>query len=201
MTVRASKNAFLALAAVLAASRGHAMTLGKPLNVSELVRRSSDIVVGTVTRVTEAPTGALPTVEVELRLSETIRGGARGTLAFRQLASGVPGKPENGRRYVGLVPGMPSYRRGDHVLLFLGPQGSLGLRSTVGLQQGRFSLGAGGAENGVGNQGLFRDLRVRARDEKEAAVLANTRGAIHTEAFLSLLRRAVAEKSWDGGAR
>src|SRR5262245_33009277 len=102
----------LTLAAILVPPAS-ATTLGQPLTVADLVRRSSDIVVGTVTRVTDAQQGSLPTIEVELKVSEAIRGSARGTLTFRQLAARAPERRQDGRRYVGIVPGMPSYAKGD----------------------------------------------------------------------------------------
>lgn len=201
MTLRRLNCAVAALAATLAASPAHAMTLGKPLTVADLVRRSSDIVVGTVTRVSDGRFGNLATLEVELSVSETLRGSAQGPFKFRQLAGRAPERQEDGRRYLGLVPGMPSYKKGDAVLLFLGREGSLGLRTTVGLGQGRFDLKAGNALNGFGNEGLFRDVAVKAKDEKEAALLATSKGSVRTETLVGLVRRAVVEKWWDGGAQ
>ncbi len=190
----------LALVAILA-EPASATTLGRPLNVADLVRRSSDIVVGTVTRVADGQTGGLAVVEVELDVKESIRGAARGRLNFRQLAPRAPERRADGRRYLGLVPGMPSYAKGDSVLLFLGPEGSRGLRTTVGLQQGRFELRAGQAENGVSNQGLFRGVTARPQDAGEAAMLATARGGVRADALIGLVRRAVAEQWWDGGVK
>src|SRR5262245_43622008 len=116
----------------------------KPMNLSDLVRESSQIVVGTVSAVNQGiGRNHLPYTDVELNVSETLRGQTGSTLTFRQfgLQSALPAVDV--RRYVGLVAGMPQYKVGEHVVLFLGRDSSLGYRTTIGLGQGKFSLQGG----------------------------------------------------------
>src|SRR6185436_17938742 len=100
----------------------------------------------------------------------------------------------------GLVAGMPQYKAGDEVVLFLGKTSPIGFRATIGLGQGRFALRGGNVVNEVDNAGLFKDLDVRNRklDEKERHLVTTTHGVLGADTFLSFLRRAVGEKWWNG---
>lgn len=204
--------ALLALgAAWLLPQPGFALTT-KPMNMSDLVRQSEEIVTGTVTEVSQGTDDrGFPYTEIQLRVAEAIRGDARGTLTFRQLGFQTAQPAVDGRRQLNLVAGMPRYTKGDQVALFLSRTSSIGLRTTVGLEQGRFALRGGNFENGVKNAGLFRnvDFSKATLDTKEQAVTTTEVGAVNAEAFLGLVRRAVARNWWakplkkeaTGGAR
>ena len=69
--------------------------------------------------------------------------------------------------------GVPVFHSGEEVVLFLYGESSLGLSSTVGLGQGRFSVltdkqGRRVALNAVGNRNLMRELRPAARERLRA---------------------------------
>jgi len=173
-----------------------------PMNVADLVRHSSAIVVGTVASVTQSSEpGQLPYTQVQVKVSETITGrrAPDGTLTFRQFGLQTPLPSASGRRYVGLLAGMPTYHAGDQVVLFLGRTSSIGLRTTAGLQQGKFVARAGNLQNEVNNSGLFRDLSFTGRtlSDKEAAMVETKEGAVAVDTFLGLVRRAVNEHWWD----
>jgi hypothetical protein len=140
----------------------------------------------------------LPYTEVELKISESILGAGATTLTFRQFGLQTPLPAANGRKYVGLVAGMPKYKAGEQVVLFLGKTSSLGYRTTIGLGQGKFDLRGGNLENDFNNAGLFQnlDLGTRPLGPKEKHLVTTTQGAIGADTFLSLLRRAVNEKWW-----
>ena len=70
-------------------------------------------------------------------------------MVFRQVRSGQAG--------VKGIPGIPSYQRGEEVVLFLHADSRLGLTSPVGLFQGVFHL----AEAGDGTMGLLNGLQNR----------------------------------------
>ena len=168
-----------------------------PMNVSDLIRESDQIVVGTVSAVNSGfQKNQLPYTEVVVNVSESIRGNGEKTLTFRQfgLPSAQPAK--DGRRYVGLVAGMPQYKPGEHVVLFLSRSSSIGYRSTIGLGLGKFSLRGGNLENEFNNAGLFQNLKMAATalDEKESRLVQTEQGAVGAEAFLGFVRRAVSEK-------
>ncbi len=194
--------ALLALgAAWLGAPPSHAMS-SPPMNVADLVRHSASIVVGTVSSVTQSSApGQLPYTQISVKVSETITGrrAPDGTLIFRQFGLQSPLPAADGRKFVGTIAGMPSYKTGDQVVLFLGPVSRIGLRTTAGLQQGKFVARAGNLQNEVNNSGLFRDLSFTGRtlDDKEAAMIETKEGAVSVDTFLGLVRRAVSERWWD----
>jgi hypothetical protein len=193
--------ALLALGGALLLAPPSLATSMQPLNLSDLVRESTNIVAGTVTAVSEGiDQDRMPYTEIQLKVSETIRGKTDGKLTFRQfgLQSGRPS--ESGRKYIGLIAGAPRYAVGDHVVLFLGPTSKIGLRTTVGLGQGHFVLRGGALQNDHNNSGLFRNLDVgkMALSEKEMSMVATEQGGVGADTFLGLVRRAVSEKLWDG---
>lgn len=185
---------------LLTAASAHATTQ-TPINLADLVTTSSQIVVGTVTAVRPAHAGGLPTTEVELKVSDTLRGTAQQTLTFRTV--GLSGSPtvENGRRLLGQAPGLPQYAVGENVLLFLGPTSALGLRAPVGLQLGKFALHSGSAQNGVQNRGLFTNLPLDGRtlNAREQAMVTTQQGALDTTTFVGFVRRALQEAWWTNG--
>lgn len=168
-----------------------------PMNVSDLIRESNQIVVGTVSAVNQGiGTNQLPYTEVVVKVSESILGASGTTLTFRQFGLQSPQPDKESRRYVGLVAGMPRYKAGEHVVLFLSPTSSIGYRSTIGLGQGKFALSGGNLENEINNAGLFQNLNVAltALDDKESRLLDTEQGAVGADAFLGFVRRAVSEK-------
>lgn len=171
----------------------------KPMNISDLVRESNQIVVGRVVAVNQglAP-NRLPYTDVEVKVSESILGAGATTITFRQFGLQSPLPAEGGRKYVGLVAGMPQYKAGEQVVLFLGKTSSIGFRTTIGLGQGKFAVRGGNLENDVNNAGLFQNLDLGRRhlDDKEKHLVTTTEGAVGSDTFLSFLRRAVNEKWW-----
>jgi len=176
----------------------------KPMNVSDLVRESTQIVVGTVSAVHQGMSANhLPYTEVEVSVSEAILGTRVATLTFRQFGLQTPLPASGGRRYVGLVAGMPQYKVGDAVVLFLGRTSSIGYRTTIGLGQGKFALRGGNLLNEVNNAGLFKDIDLGGRtlDDKERHLVTTTQGAVGKETFLAFVRRAVNENWWSDPIR
>src|SRR5262249_53691315 len=175
-----------------------AMSL-QPLNVTDLVRQSTTIVRGTVTEVREGVgSNRLPYTAVEVKVAESVKGSAGGTLTFRQFGLQSPRPTENGHRYVGLIAGMPRYAAGDDVLLFLGPESSLGYRTTIGLGQGHFALRGGNFENDANNAGLFRNVSYgnHTLSDREKPMPAVQQGAVAAGTFVALVRRAVNGNWW-----
>lgn len=171
----------------------------EPRNLAELVRSSNQIVVGTVEEVSGGHQGNLPYIEVTITVAESIRGESGGTLTFRQLGMPAGDQVVDGRRVLGLMPAFPVYTAGEEVVLFLGPVTPSGFRATVGLQQGKFNVFAGGVQNGLGNVGLFKNVAVPESvtlTDSMSAVLGTDQGAVNTNAFLETVRRAVSEEWW-----
>jgi hypothetical protein len=171
----------------------------KPVNLTDLVRQSDQIVTGTVTGVSQGTDEhGLPYTQVQVKVAESIRGGASGTLTFRQFGLQTAQPASNGRKLLGLVAGMPRYTKNDQVALFLTRTSTLGLRTTIGLDQGRFVLRGGNYENGANNSGLFKDVDFSkvTLNAKEKFLTTTQIGAVSADAFLGLVRRAVNENWW-----
>ena len=200
--MRATRHWWMVLPAFLAvAAAGVAPVLATsmaPQTIADLTRGSHDIVVGTVSRVTEGRQGSLPYVEVEVSVSETIQGAPARTLTFRQPGLQSRQVASGGRRFVGLIPGLPQYAAGEQVILFLGPTSSRGFRTTVGLEQGKFGVTAGNAVNAAGNAGLFRGVTTGAGTptEKQAAMLATRQGGVQARTFIDFVRQGVQQHWW-----
>jgi hypothetical protein len=121
--------------------------------LDELTSEATQIVRGTVVsaHVEPHPTYTnLMTVVVKFRVDKTIKGAAGKQLEFRQFVWDVRDFKDDA-----------IYRRGDSMVLLLGTVSPNGLRSPVGLGQGRFRIqkdaaGQQIALNESGNVGLFR---------------------------------------------
>jgi hypothetical protein len=116
----------------------------------------------------------LMTVVVTLEVQETLKGSAQKSLQFRQYIWDLRDRRD-----------AAGYRKGDELLLMLGPTSKYGLTSPAGLEQGRFRIvrdsnGDATAINGRGNAGLFQQTAVRARSQgiklsaRQSAVLSQS---------------------------
>jgi hypothetical protein len=127
--------------------------------LDELTSEATQIVRGTVVsaRIEPHPTYTnLMTVVVKFRVDKSIKGSAGKQLEFRQFVWDARDFKD------GAI-----YRRGESMLLLLGAVSENGLRSPVGLGQGRFRIqkdaaGQPIALNEAGNIGLFRTPSARS---------------------------------------
>ena len=139
------------------AQRG-ALTVARGLD--QLVQESQVIVHGSVKSAIVEPHpkfSNLMTVLVTLHVQETLKGTAQKSVQFRQYIWDIRDQFN-----------AAGYRKGQELLLLLGPVSQYGLTSPVGLEQGRFritrdSSGRESAINGRGNAGLFQQTEARAK--------------------------------------
>jgi hypothetical protein len=114
--------------------------------LGERVRLAERIVVGRVSSVRVGAHPRYPRVvvtHVTLRVRETWKGETTETLSFMQFgdASDEPRPaPQGGELYSPRIPGMPSYRVGEEVLLFLHRPSEAGLTSPVGGPAGKVPI-------------------------------------------------------------
>lgn len=135
----------------------------QPRNLAELVSQSAVIVRGMVMSARVEPHPELThlsTVVVTLRVAETLKGAASGTLTFRQFIWDIRDRYD-----------AAGYRKGQHLFLLLNPTTSYGLRSPAGLEQGRFRIsrdaeGREVAVNGHGNVGLWERMDTELKSER-----------------------------------
>jgi len=134
----------LLLAAALGTSGAALGTTVRRMALQELVRAADRIVVGTVARVEEGrdPAGA-PCTFVTLWVSQTLKGSAPRELTIKQFGSAGPGAA--GAK----IPGLPRYREGEEVVLFLHRESHAGFTSPVGLYQGKYRIVREGARASV----------------------------------------------------
>ena len=183
--------------ALIAGTNAQAMTLGKT-NLVNLVRDADSIVIGSVSNMTDGvDERGLPYTEITLTLEETLRGNESGTYTFRQIGLLNPRLTDDGSAMMLAAPdGMPKFGMGERVLLFLSPQAQLtGLRTTVGLGMGKFTLNPGSAENQASNAGIFQSVSLAPglATPNDSRILSTTIGAVNDVDPLSLVRRAVSE--------
>jgi hypothetical protein len=130
----------------------------------------------------------LPVVRYRFQVLEGLKGVAAGQVVeFRQLSG-------SSRQIA--IPGMPGFRKGQVVLVFLHPDSRLGLTSPVGLMQGIFRPeilddGRVHFRNALDNRNLESDLDYRTPGA--ASLRAPDRAALRGEEPLTLevMRRVV----------
>jgi hypothetical protein len=150
--------AFLSLCLVIG-SQAQRGARTKLQSLDQLTSESTQIVRGTVISAHVGPHpdySNLMTVVVKFRVDKAIKGAAGKQLEFRQYVWDTRDFKDNS-----------IYRRGDSLLLMLGPVSTYGLRSPAGLGQGRFriqkdSTGLQTAVNESGNVGLFSTPSARS---------------------------------------
>jgi hypothetical protein len=140
------------------AQRG-ALTI--PRGLDQLTQEADVILRGYVTSARVEPHPQLTnlmTVLVSMNVAETVKGAPRKSIVFRQYVWDLRDQLDGAQ-----------YRKGEELLLLLGPVSENGLTSPVGLEQGRFRVlrgknGEAVAVNGRGNLGLFDAVEKRAKD-------------------------------------
>jgi hypothetical protein len=183
---------------LLGATNARAGSLVARHNIVDLISQSEIIIRGNVVEVTDGfDQNNLPYTQVTVRISETLRGDVTGDYTFRQFGLLKP-REIDGRRYLVTTPsGWSTYKTDEEVMLFLYKAASLsGLRTTVGLNQGKFAITAGGALSQADNDGLFENVTINKTklNATDRRLLATRKGAVNAEALASFVRRAVNDK-------
>lgn len=145
------------LASTYASAQRGALTA--PESIDELTQQSTLIVHGYITSAHVEPHPQfhnLMTVLVTMNVEDTLKGSSQKNLQFRQYIWDIRDQLDAAK-----------YAKKQELLLMLGPVSPYGLRSPVGLEQGRFhitrdSKGQAVAVNGRGNLELFRATEQRA---------------------------------------
>ena len=120
------------------------------LGIEEIVARADRIFVGTCVeaRGETDPEHGIVVTRYTFSVSRPVKGQVGGTVTFRQYG-GRAGK----RRTV--IDGLPVYRPGEEVVLFLKPDSEWGLTSPVGIFQGRYGVATDAAS---GRKAVVQDL-------------------------------------------
>jgi hypothetical protein len=183
-------SALLALLATAGMATGTSVRL---LNLPDMVRLADRVFLGLCLSAENQPGESISAsvVEYVFEVRQGIKGVQNGErVIFRQVRSeqtGVKG-----------IPGIPTYRSGEEILLFLHADSRIGLTSPVGLSQGVFHW----EEAGDGKMGLLNSLHNRnlpyRMGVESAQDLGISRVELHSlqevgpipiEIFTSLVRR------------
>ncbi len=166
-------------------------------NVVDLIAMAELIFVGEVVTVTDGLDGKVPYTEITVRVRESLRGYLGSTFTFRQFGLLAPRVMGNGTVNLNVTPeGWPRFTAGEQVMLFLYKPGAItGLRTTVGLFQGKFGIRRNQLKNAIDNLGLFDNIAVESGllTDKEQQLLTTVRGAVSPEIFVPFVRRVVHE--------
>lgn len=166
-------------------------------NLSQLIGRADLIVSGRVTAVSEGVDRGMPYTEVTIAVASSAKKKlqTRSSFKFRQFGTQQPRKMADGRYFLGAAPeGFPQWRKDEQVLAFLGkPASKTGLRTTVGLSQGKFNTLGGRAANAQFNRHLFKGVSLPANllSKAEAEMIKRPVGAVDAAALMGLVNRAV----------
>ena len=190
--------AVLAVALAFAATGARAGTLERRQNIANLVAQAEIILHGDVVGVTDGIENNVPYTEVRIKVRETLKGATGSVYTFRQFGLLAPHRMGNGLVNYAVRPaGWASYRTNEEVVLFLYKAAKrTGLRTTVGLGQGKFTVSAGRVASQEANAGLFENVRLDPGmlTEGDKRMLAAERGPVSAASFLSFVRRAVGER-------
>jgi len=173
----------------------HATTVASR-NVVQLIDEANTIVVGSVVAVSDGfDERGLPYTEVAFEVHESLEGAAADTLTFRQFGLSAPRKTADGKRQWLMKPdGWPTWRVGEHALVFLAPPASkTGFRTTVGLAQGKLPI-----RNGLMQRPahLFEGVEATpgTLSASESQVAAGHAGPVSADTIVGMVRRAVAQR-------
>jgi hypothetical protein len=195
----AARSALLAATAALALPA--MATQLPPQNLSQMIAKADLIVSGQVTAVKDGIENGLPFTEVTLKVGGSAKQALEpnSSYSFRQYGLLAPRKLSDGRYLLpAKIEGMPSWKVGERVLTFMNkPAAKSGMRTPVGLAQGKFSINGNKATNAFNNEGLFEGVSVNSGllRSSEAAMLAKRSGAVDLAVLQGLVNRAV-KNNW-----
>jgi len=152
----------------------------KLVDLEQMTRRAGRIFSGRCTgaRVVTDPALGRDVTVATFHVERAIKGVTGSTVTVRMLGAAAAGG-----RATGLPAGIPTFRPGDDVILFLYGESAQGLSSPVGLGQGRFSVrtdkqGHRRAVNDFGNSNLLSGLRSDLRDRLRDPHVASPTGRV-----------------------
>src|SRR5256885_4324279 len=125
----------LAALALVLAQAASATTVQK-LTLQELTKKANSIVVGRVQDAVSSWDAAKKEIYTfyTVSVSQPVKGSKAGeTITIRQLGGTVG-------NIASIVPGMPSFKKGEEVVLFLTQKDAAGYPWVMGLQQGKYTV-------------------------------------------------------------
>jgi hypothetical protein len=171
-----------------------------PQNLKQMIDVADVVVTGKVTRVTDGIDNGIPYTEVTMQVDNSIKRdvAANGNFSFRQYGLLKPRRMSDGRYLLETrIEGMATWSVGEKVTTFLNkPASRSGMRTPVGMAQGKFTYSGSQAANSFDNRNLFQGMTIDpgVLSARESAMLAKHAGAVEGDVLISLVKRAVKEK-------
>jgi hypothetical protein len=172
----------------------------KLVNLEKIAYGAARIFSGTCLRVEDITLSEseAPATRYTFRVEDRIKGNVAETVVLTQIGVREP-RVDQGRAHVFRIPGMPVYREGERVMLFLIAESPAGLSSPVGLSQGAFRIserqGKMTVRNEWNNAGLWAGLSPEADSirwkltDDEAALLKSAKGPVDYDLFARVVRK------------
>jgi hypothetical protein len=186
---------FVLLACVLLSFPPAHASRVRPINLEEMAQRADRIFTGRCIGVRaelDRDLGQVVTYATFMT-RRTVKGRAHGTVTIKMLGDQIEeGGPKRG------VEGVPRFRQGEEVVLFLYGDSGRGLTSPVGLGQGKFVVfkdkqGRPQALNALGNETLLRGLSPRALEKLGDLARRPAHGGVDPDALLDMVQKMVEE--------
>jgi len=141
----------------------------------------------------------LPYTDITIDVLDDLTGNRTGVRIIRQFGLQEPKQMPDGRTALSMTPAaFPMFVTDEKVILFLYRQSPMnGMQTTVGLNQGKFTVDArGNVINAVDNTNLFHHVAAQTERMPEAAqkLVAVRGGEINENAFVNFVRNAVEER-------
>jgi hypothetical protein len=172
-------------------------------NIVDLIGDSELIVRGSVKKVADGIENGVPYTEITVQVSESLRGRFEKEYTYRQFGLLKPRSLGNGKVNLNVTPdGWSKYSQGEDVVLFLYKRAAkTGLRTTVGLGQGKLAISGGNVSSQFDNVGLFDNVEVDTKllNDRDKRLLGTKKGPVNKESFMSFVRKAVKDKWIEGG--
>jgi hypothetical protein len=200
---------FTLAAALIAVSGRHVYsTTMVKRNLADLTKMAEVIFVGKLAGASDGLLNShIPYTEYTFEVLESLKGElpVRSTYRYRQLGLLKPRDMGNGKTLALTgknIGGLPLYKTGETALIFLGkPSPQTGLRTTVGLMQGKFKIENGRAANAINNAGLFDGMNVPQSGTKlsnaEKAMMSQKAGTLDAKMLIATVKRAVKEQIFE----
>jgi hypothetical protein len=175
-------------------------------NLADLTKMAEVIFVGKMAGASDGLlNGRIPYTEYTFEVIESLKGDlpARSRYRYRQLGLLKPRDMGNGKTLALTgknIGGLPLYKTGETALVFLGkPSLKTGLRTTVGLMQGKFMIENGRAVNAIDNAGLFEGMNVKSAklSNAEKTMMSQKAGALDAKILIETVKRAVKEQIFE----
>jgi hypothetical protein len=171
-----------------------------PQNLKQMIDAADVIVTGKVSKVTDGIDNGIPFTEVTMQVDSSIKRemAANSHYSFRQYGLLKSRKMIDGRYLLSTkIEGMATWTVGEKVTTFLNkPASRSGMRTPVGMAQGKFTYSGSQAANSFDNRNLFKGMTVdpSVLSARESAMLAKPAGSVDGDVLVNLVKRAVKER-------